>query len=146
MSVTIYNKPAYTLDEYMELRRKNREVCKLDPEFYGSKQVDFCASYEIEVDGIVYVFDNWNRGIAYLRKHFKLKLVQYGSFKYVFLLGRRLPENIGYVKSISDSEICTSTYYVSRECKFETHHTDDNFKIIPYYGKNEVIRELILDV
>ena len=146
MSIIIYDKPAYSMEEYKKIRLHNREICKLDPEFYGSRQNDFCASYEMKVDGTAYVFDNWNKGISYLRKHFKAKLTQYGSFKYVFLLGKRLPENIEYVKSLSESEFVTSTYYVSRECKFETHHSNDNFKIIPYYGKHEDIRSIILDV
>lgn len=146
MSIIIYDKPAYTKDEYRKIRYHNREICKLDPEFYGSKQTDFCASYEMKIDGTAYVFDNWNKGINYLRKHFKTKLTQYGSFKYVFLLGRRLPENIEYVRSVQDSEFNSTMYYVSRECKFETHHSDSNFKIIPYYGENEAIRRIILDV
>lgn len=146
MEIILLDKPAYTKEEYKRIRASNREICRMFPEYYGSKQLEWSPTYEIKVDGVAYVFDVWNKGTLYIRKEFKPLLQKYDTFKTMFVLGKRLPKNIDYACYRRETELTSNFYYVSHTCKFEVYSTENIFKVIPYYGSNEEIKEVILNV
>ena len=140
------DKPAYTLEEYRCLRKHNREICRYFPEDYGNVQNDWEPTYEICIDGVAYVMPVWNVGIKYIKRKYKANIYHFPSFRTVFALGRRLPDNISYAKASKESSFSTQFSYIEHGTKFETYESEEKFTIVPFYGDNERIKEVILSV
>ena len=140
------DKPAYTLEEYRCLRKHNREICRYFPEDYGKVQNDWEPTYEICIDGIAYVMPVWNVGIKYIKRKYKANIYPFPSFRTVFALGRRLPDNISYAKASKESSFSTQFSYIEHGTKFETYESEEKFTIVPFYGDKERIKEVILSV
>ena len=140
------DKPAYTLEEYRCLRKHNREICRYFPEDYGKVQNDWEPTYEICIDGIAYVMPVWTVGIKYIKRKYKANIYPFPSFRTVFALGRRLPDNISYAKASKVSSFSTQFSYIEHGTKFETYESEEKFTIVPFYGDKERIKEVILSV
>ena len=140
------DKPAYTLEEYRCLRKHNREICRYFPEDYGKVQNDWEPTYEICIDGVAYVMSVWNVGIKYIKRKYKANIYLFPSFRTVFALGRRLPDNISYAKASKESSFSTQFSYIEHGTKFETYESEEKFTIVPFYGDKERIKEVILSV
>ena len=140
------DKPAYTLEEYRCLRKHNREICRYFPEDYGKVQNDWEPTYEICIDGIAYVMPVWTVGIKYIKRKYKADIYPFPSFRTVFALGRRLPDNISYAKASKESSFSTQFSYIEHGTKFETYESEERFTIVPFYGDKEHIKEVILSV
>mgnify|MGYP003621440968 FL=1 len=140
------DKPAYTLEEYRCLRKHNREICRYFPEDYGKVQNDWEPTYEICIDGVAYVMPVWNVGIKYIKRKYKANIYPFPSFRTVFALGRRLPDNISYAKASKESSFSTQFSYIEHGTKFETYESGEKFTIVPFYGDKERIKEVILSV
>ena len=140
------DKPAYTLEEYRCLRKHNREICRYFPEDYGKAQNDWEPTYEICIDGVAYVMPVWNVGIKYIKRKYKANIYHFPSFRTVFALGRRLPDNISYAKASKESSFSTQFSYIEHGTKFETYESEEKFTIVPFYGDKERIKEVILSV
>ena len=146
MEIIVMDKPAYTLEEYRYLRKHNREICRYFPEDYGKVQNDWEPTYEICIDGVAYVMPVWNVGIKYIKRKYKANIYLFPSFRTVFALGRRLPDNISYAKASKESSFSTQFSYIEHGTKFETYESEEKFTIVPFYGDNERIKEVILSV
>ena len=146
MEIIVMDKPAYTLEEYRYLRKHNREICRYFPEDYGKVQNDWEPTYEICIDGVAYVMPVWNVGIKYIKRKYKANIYPFPSFRTVFALGRRLPDNISYAKASKESSFSTQFSYIEHGTKFETYESEEKFTIVPFYGDNERIKEVILSV
>ena len=146
MEIIVMDKPAYTLEEYRCLRKHNREICRYFPEDYGKVQNDWEPTYEICIDGVAYVMPVWNVGIRYIKRKYKANIYPFPSFRTVFALGRRLPDNISYAKASKVSSFSTQFSYIEHGTKFETYESEERFTIVPFYGDNERIKEVILSV
>ena len=140
------DKPAYTLEEYRCLRKHNREICRYFPEDYGKVQNDWEPTYEICIDGVAYVMPVWNVGIRYIKRKYKANIYPFPSFRTVFALGRRLPDNISYAKASKVSSFSNQFSYIDHGTKFETYESEEKFTIVPFYGDKERIKEVILSV
>ena len=140
------DKPAYTLEEYRCLRKHNREICRYFPEDYGKVQNDWEPTYEICIDGIAYVMPVWTVGIKYIKRKYKANIYPFPSFRTVFALGRRLPDNISYAKASKESSFSTQFSYIEHGTKFETYESEEKLTIVPFYGDKERIKEVILSV
>ena len=140
------DKPAYTLEEYRCLRKHNREICRYFPEDYGKVQNDWEPTYEICIDGVAYVMPVWSVGIKYIKRKYKADIYPFPSFRTVFALGRRLPDNISYAKASKESSFSTQFSYIEHGTKFETYESEERFTIVPFYGDKEHIKEVILSV
>ena len=140
------DKPAYTLEEYRFLRKHNREICRYFPEDYGKVQNDWEPTYEICIDGVAYVMPVWTVGIKYIKRKYKANIYPFPSFRTVFALGRRLPDNISYAKASKESSFSTQFSYIEHGTKFETYESEEKFTIVPFYGDKERIKEVILSV
>ena len=140
------DKPAYTLEEYRYLRKHNREICRYFPEDYGKVQNDWEPTYEICIDGVAYVMPVWNVGIKYIKRKYKANIYLFPSFRTVFALGRRLPDNISYAKASKESSFSTQFSYIEHGTKFETYESEEKLTIVPFYGDKERIKEVILSV
>ena len=146
MEIIVMDKPAYTLEEYRYLRKHNREICRYFPEDYGKVQNDWEPTYEICIDGVAYVMPVWNVGIRYIKRKYKANIYPFPSFRTVFALGRRLPDNISYAKASKESSFSTQFSYIEHGTKFETYESEEKFTIVPFYGDKERIKEAILSV
>lgn len=146
MEIIVMDKPAYTLEEYRYLRKHNREICRYFPEDYGKVQNDWEPTYEICIDGVAYVMPVWNVGIKYIKRKYKANIYLFPSFRTVFALGRRLPDNISYAKASKESSFSTQFSYIEHGTKFETYESEEKFTIVPFYGDKERIKEVILSV
>ena len=146
MEIIVMDKPAYTLEEYRYLRKHNREICRYFPEDYGKVQNDWEPTYEICIDGVAYVMPVWNVGIRYIKRKYKANIYLFPSFRTVFALGRRLPDNISYAKASKESSFSTQFSYIEHGTKFETYESEEKFTIVPFYGDKERIKEAILSV
>lgn len=146
MEIIVMDKPAYTLEEYRYLRKHNREICRYFPEDYGKVQNDWEPTYEICIDGVAYVMPVWNVGIKYIKRKYKANIYLFPSFRTVFALGRRLPDNISYAKASKESSFSTQFSYIEHGTKFETYESEEKFTIVPFYGDKERIKEAILSV
>ena len=146
MEIIVMDKPAYTLEEYRYLRKHNREICRYFPEDYGKVQNDWEPTYEICIDGVAYVMPVWTVGIKYIKRKYKANIYPFPSFRTVFALGRRLPDNISYAKASKESSFSTQFSYIEHGTKFETYESEERFTIVPFYGDNERIKEVILSV
>lgn len=146
MEIIVMDKPAYTLEEYRYLRKHNREICRYFPEDYGKVQNDWEPTYEICIDGVAYVMPVWNVGIKYIKRKYKANIYPFPSFRTVFALGRRLPDNISYAKASKESSFSTQFSYIEHGTKFETYESEEKFTIVPFYGDKERIKEVILSV
>ena len=146
MEIIVMYKPAYTLEEYRCLRKHNREICRYFPEDYGKVQNDWEPTYEICIDGVAYVMSVWNVGIKYIKRKYKANIYLFPSFRTVFALGRRLPDNISYAKASKESSFSTQFSYIEHGTKFETYESEEKFTIVPFYGDKERIKEVILSV
>ena len=146
MEIIVMDKPAYTLEEYRYLRKHNREICRYFPEDYGKVQNDWEPTYEICIDGVAYVMPVWTVGIKYIKRKYKANIYHFPSFRTVFALGRRLPDNISYAKASKESSFSTQFSYIEHGTKFETYESEEKFTIVPFYGDNERIKEVILSV
>ena len=146
MEIIVMDKPAYTLEEYRYLRKHNREICRYFPEDYGKVQNDWEPTYEICIDGVAYVMPVWTVGIKYIKRKYKANIYPFPSFRTVFALGRRLPDNISYAKASKESSFSTQFSYIEHGTKFETYESEEKFTIVPFYGDNERIKEVILSV
>ena len=140
------DKPAYTLEEYRYLRKHNREICRYFPEDYGKVQNDWEPTYEICIDGVAYVMPVWTVGIKYIKRKYKANIYPFPSFRTVFALGRRLPDNISYAKASKESSFSSQFSYIEHGTIFETYESEEKFTIVPFYGDNERIKEVILSV
>ena len=140
------DKPAYTLEEYRCLRKHNREICRYFPEDYGKVQNDWEPTYEICIDGVAYVMPVWNVGIRYIKRKYKANIYPFPSFRTVFALGRRLPDNISYAKASKESSFSTQFSYIEHGTKFETYESEEKLTVVPFYGDKERIKEVILSV
>lgn len=140
------DKPAYTLEEYRCLRKHNREICRYFPEDYGKVQNDWEPTYEICIDGIAYVMPVWTVGIKYIKRKYKANIYPFPSFRTVFALGRRLPDNISYAKASKESSFSTQFSYIEHGTKFETYESEEKLTIVPFYGDKERIKEVILSL
>ena len=140
------DKPAYTLEEYRCLRKHNREICRYFPEDYGKVQNDWEPTYEICIDGVAYVMPVWTVGIRYIKRKYKANIYPFPSFRTVFALGRRLPDNISYAKASKESSFSTQFSYIEHGTKFETYESEEKLTIVPFYGDKERIKEVILSV
>lgn len=140
------DKPAYTLEEYRCLRKHNREICRYFPEDYGKVQNDWEPTYEICIDGVAYVMPVWTVGIKYIKRKYKANIYPFPSFRTVFALGRRLPDNISYAKASKESSFSTQFSYIEHGTKFETYESEEKLTIVPFYGDKERIKEVILSV
>ena len=140
------DKPAYTLEEYRCLRKHNREICRYFPEDYGKVQNDWEPTYEICIDGVAYVMPVWSVGIKYIKRKYKADIYPFPSFRTVFALGRRLPDNISYAKASKESSFSTQFSYIEHGTKFETYESEEKLTIVPFYGDKERIKEVILSV
>ena len=146
MEIIVMDKPAYTLEEYRYLRKHNREICRYFPEDYGKVQNDWEPTYEICIDGVAYVMPVWTVGIKYIKRKYKANIYPFPSFRTVFALGRRLPDNISYAKASKESSFSTQFSYIEHGTKFETYESEEKFTIVPFYGDKERIKEVILSV
>ena len=146
MEIIVMDKPAYTLEEYRYLRKHNREICRYFPEDYGKVQNDWEPTYEICIDGVAYVMPVWNVGIKYIKRKYKANIYLFPSFRTVFALGRRLPDNLSYAKASKESSFSTQFSYIEHGTKFETYESEEKFTIVPFYGDKERIKEAILSV
>ena len=146
MEIIVMDKPAYTLEEYRYLRKHNREICRYFPEDYGKVQNDWEPTYEICIDGVAYVMPVWNVGIKYIKRKYKANIYLFPSFRTVFALGRRLPDNISYAKASKGSYFSTQFSYIEHGTKFETYESEEKLTIVPFYGDKERIKEVILSV
>ena len=146
MEIIVMDKSAYTLEEYRCLRKHNREICRYFPEDYGKVQNDWEPTYEICIDGVAYVMPVWNVGIKYIKRKYKANIYLFPSFRTVFALGRRLPDNISYAKASKESSFSTQFSYIEHGTKFETYESEEKFTIVPFYGDKERIKEAILSV
>ena len=146
MEIIVMDKPVYTLEEYRYLRKHNREICRYFPEDYGKVQNDWEPTYEICIDGVAYVMPVWNVGIKYIKRKYKANIYLFPSFRTVFALGRRLPDNISYAKASKESSFSTQFSYIEHGTKFETYESEEKFTIVPFYGDKERIKEAILSV
>lgn len=146
MEIIVMDKPAYTLEEYRYLRKHNREICRYFPEDYGKVQNDWEPTYEICIDGVAYVMPVWNVGIKYIKRKYKANIYLFPSFRTVFALGRRLPDNISYAKASKESSFSTQFSYIEHGTKFETYESEEKLTIVPFYGDKERIKEVILSV
>ena len=146
MEIIVMDKPAYTLEEYRYLRKHNREICRYFPEDYGKVQNDWEPTYEICIDGVAYVMPVWNVGIKYIKRKYKANIYPFPSFRTVFALGRRLPDNISYAKASKESSFSSQFSYIEHGTKFETYESEEKFTIVPFYGDKERIKEVILSV
>lgn len=146
MEIIVMDKPAYTLEEYRCLRKHNREICRYFPEDYGKVQNDWEPTYEICIDGVAYVMPAWSVGIKYIKRKYKANIYPFPSFRTVFALGRRLPDNISYAKASKESSFSTQFSYIEHGTKFETYESEEKFTIVPFYGDNERIKEVIFSV
>ena len=146
MEIIVMDKSAYTLEEYRCLRKHNREICRYFPEDYGKVQNDWEPTYEICIDGVAYVMPVWNVGIKYIKRKYKANIYLFPSFRTVFALGRRLPDNISYAKASKESSFSTQFSYIEHGTKFETYESEEKFTIVPFYGDKERIKEVILSV
>lgn len=146
MEIIVMDKPAYTLEEYRYLRKHNREICRYFPEDYGKAQNDWEPTYEICIDGIAYVMPVWTVGIKYIKRKYKANIYPFPSFRTVFALGRRLPDNISYAKASKVSSFSTQFSYIEHGTKFETYESEEKFTVVPFYGDKERIKEVILSV
>ena len=146
MEIIVMDKPAYTLEEYRCLRKHNREICRYFPEEYGMTQNDWEPTYEISLDGTAYVMPVWNKGIKYIKKKYKANIFPFPSFRTVFALGRRLPDNIQYAKASKESPFSSQFSYIEHGTKFETYEREERLTIVPFYGSKERIKDVILNV
>ena len=146
MEIIVMDKSAYTLEEYRCLRKHNREICRYFPEDYGKVQNDWEPTYEICIDGVAYVMPVWNVGIRYIKRKYKANIYPFPSFRTVFALGRRLPDNISYAKASKGSSFSTQFSYIEHGTKFETYESEEKLTIVPFYGDKERIKEVILSV
>ena len=146
MEIIVMDKSAYTLEEYRCLRKHNREICRYFPEDYGKVQNDWEPTYEICIDGVAYVMPVWNVGIKYIKRKYKANIYLFPSFRTVFALGRRLPDNISYAKASKESSFSTQFSYIEHGTKFETYESEEKLTIVPFYGDKERIKEVILSV
>ena len=146
MEIIVMDKPAYTLEEYRCLRKHNREICRYFPENYGKIQNDWEPTYEICIDGGAYVMSVSNVGIKYIKRKYKADIYPFPSFRTVFALGRRLPDNISYAKASKESSFSTQFSYIEHGTKFETYESEEKLTIVPFYGDKERIKEVILSV
>ena len=146
MEIIVMYKPAYTLEEYRCLRKHNREICRYFPEDYGKVQNDWGPTYEICIDGIAYVMPVWTVGIKYIKRKYKANIYPFPSFRTVFALGRRLPDNISYAKASKESSFSTQFSYIEHGTKFETYESEEKLTIVPFYGDKERIKEVILSL
>ena len=146
MEIIVMDKSAYTLEEYRCLRKHNREICRYFPEDYGKVQNDWEPTYEICIDGVAYVMPVWNVGIKYIKRKYKANIYLFPSFRTVFALGRRLPDNISYAKASKESSFSTQFSYIEHGTKFETYESEEKLTIVPFYGDKERIKEAILSV
>ena len=146
MEIIVMDKPAYTLEEYRCLRKHNREICRYFPEDYGKVQNDWEPTYEICIDGVAYVMPVWTVGIRYIKIKYKSNIYPLPSFRTVFALGRRLPDNISYAKASKESSFSTQFSYIEHGTKFETYESEEKLTIVPFYGDKERIKEVILSV
>lgn len=131
----IFNKLAYTKEEYDRLRKENREYFKVDPEHYCKMQVDYDPTYELSINGNVYVTDIFTKGIRYINKHYHEDCVFVPAFGHLLNLSYKLPPTFDYAVRRQASSIALITSYVSRDYAFTHTSTDDEEYLKIYYPR-----------
>ena len=133
--VHIFNKLVYTKEEYERLRRENRKFFKIDPEYYCSKQVDYEPTYELSINGNVYVTDVFTKGIRYINKYFNEDCVFVPAFDHLLNLSYKLPPYFDYAVRKQASAIALVTSYVSRDYAFTHTITDTENHLKVYFPR-----------
>lgn len=139
----LYDKPAYTKEEYRQLRALNRECFKLDPEKYIQNQVDYDPCYEIGVEGNEYVLALFIKGIRYINREYKLRLPQFPSYDEMYKLNFKLPAKIDFVVKYMVAVTHLKTQYVSHNIAFTYSVGDEREQLIIHYpSHNEETEKL----
>lgn len=129
----LYDKPAYTREEYLALRAENRECFYDEPIEYCKKQIDFDPVYEISIDNQVYVMDKFIKGIRYLNKVYNTKVPNFPSFDEVYKLNFKLPNRINFAVRYFSSALFLKTMYVSQNIAFTYAVGDIGDELVIHY-------------
>lgn len=121
----LYDKPAYRLDEYKELRQLNRTAFMLNPIDYIKLQSDWEDLFTICVKGNVYVLNSFYEGIRYMKSHYRECIPELQSFDSIFTLKHSLPEEIDYMFRRLSGPSHTVVDYMSHKYCFRHVYFDD---------------------
>lgn len=152
----LYDKPAYRLEEYREIRKLNRTAFALNPLDYVKLQSNWEDIFTICVNGNVYVMYSFYEGINYIKYHYKECLPKPQSFDSIFTLKHSLPEEIDYMYRRLNGHNHTVVDYMSHRYCFRHIYFDDPHKkeihtvFYPYFPSDKPIpkkvQEEILEV
>ena len=93
-----YDRPAYSLEDYKELRAINRKAFALNPMGYIMSQRDWEDIFTISVKGKVYVMSNFVKGVKHLRNHYGCTIpISDENFDRIFASRHNLPTEIDYI-------------------------------------------------
>ena len=129
----LYDKPAYSKKDYLQLRAFNRECFRLDPEHYIQNQIDYDPCYEIGVNGEEYVLAFFIKGIRYLNRKYKAKIPSFPSYDEIYKLNFKLPAKIDFAVKRMVAVTHMKTQYVSHNIAFTYSFSDTNEQLIIHY-------------
>lgn len=139
----LYDKPAYSLKRYNEMRKINRECFRKNPIKYCENQNEWKPNYEIKIDDEVYLLNNWFDGIGYIKKEYGVNIKYTISFTLLYFLGNKMPKNIDYVLCVKDLGVDDEILYSSHKCRFKTKIIDDAIQIEDLQGSIKEINKVL---